>query len=661
MTSLRRPSVSSGLCVGYLVVLALTACIRSPHPPAAVPLAQSTAARALPEQTIAIVGTSDLHGYIEARSVIVQDHEGKPRTIQRGGLALFGGYLENLRARMQVLLLDGGDMFQGTMVSNLGEGQAVVDAYNSLGYHAAAIGNHEFDFGPAGPRTVPDATGADDPNGALKARAAAARFPFLSANLLDRKSGRPVAWLNVKPSTIVEITGIPLGIIGALTEETRETTISLNLRDVIIAPIIPAIRAEAAVLRAAGVAAVILTIHEGAHCTAFDDPRDLRPCQNSEDKVISIVRALDGEVDAVVAGHTHAGVAHFVGNVPVVQSFSGGLAFGRMDLTFKRQGERWQLERERTRVHPPTELCEVALPDRAESPAPETNSPGAVTESAAAPGQASSPAEGDPPLHRSTARCNARVLTGTSLLPAQYEGQRVTPSARIEAALRPHRERAQARSETLLGVTLAARVRRNLHDESALAQLMADLIRSGASRVAGQPIDIGLQNGGGIRNDLPAGPLTYGHVFEVQPFDNRLAIVRLTGSQLSEIFRRSVSGSHGILVPSGLQVEARCQGAELVVKLRRDNGEPIEPQRTYSLAMSDFLATGGNSFAGLAPPASTAPGGQSPVTLFDDVLLRELIVEELKQYRGALLSGQMQSPRLLLPAQRPLHCPLGSG
>jgi 5'-nucleotidase len=75
---------------------------------------------------------------------------------ERGGVELFGGYLRNLRAaRMRdgggVLLVDSGDMFQGTLESNLNEGAAVIRAYNAFGYAAAAIGNHEFDFGPAGP------------------------------------------------------------------------------------------------------------------------------------------------------------------------------------------------------------------------------------------------------------------------------------------------------------------------------------------------------------------------------------------------------------------------------------------------------------------------------------------------------------------------------
>ena len=93
-----------------------------------------------------------------------------------------------------MLLVDSGDMFQGTLESNLGEGAAVVRGYNALGYTAAAIGNHEFDFGPAGPAHVPGDSGAD-PRGALKARAREARFPFLAANLReDRPAGAPVRW-----------------------------------------------------------------------------------------------------------------------------------------------------------------------------------------------------------------------------------------------------------------------------------------------------------------------------------------------------------------------------------------------------------------------------------------------------------------------------------
>src|SRR6476660_1574732 len=161
--------------------------------------------------TISLVATSDVHGAVLPRG-------------DRGGLALLGGYVGNLRAARArdgggVLLVDSGDMFQGTLESNLNEGVAVVNAYNALGYAAAAIGNHEFDYGPAGPDETPR-TPSEDPRGALKARAAQARFPFLAANTVDTATGQPVMWPNVKPSTMVTVRGVRVGLIGVTTIDT---------------------------------------------------------------------------------------------------------------------------------------------------------------------------------------------------------------------------------------------------------------------------------------------------------------------------------------------------------------------------------------------------------------------------------------------------------
>src|SRR5882672_5107829 len=70
-------------------------------------------------------------------------------------LPMFAGFVANARAARaadggSVLLLDAGDLFQGTLESNLAEGADVVKAYNQLGYAATAVGNHEFDYGPKG-------------------------------------------------------------------------------------------------------------------------------------------------------------------------------------------------------------------------------------------------------------------------------------------------------------------------------------------------------------------------------------------------------------------------------------------------------------------------------------------------------------------------------
>jgi len=209
---------------------------------AALPVALALASPALAAPkiaatvTISIVGTSDLHGHIAA-------------------LPWLSGYLANLRAARArgggaVILLDAGDMFQGTLESNLAEGAPVVADYNVLGYSAAAIGNHEFDFGPVGPAPAPVEPG-DDPRGALKARAAEAHFPFLGANIIDRNVGKPVAWPNVKPSTIVEIAGIKVGIVGVTTAGTGRSALPANVAGLAFAPLARTIASEARRLREA--------------------------------------------------------------------------------------------------------------------------------------------------------------------------------------------------------------------------------------------------------------------------------------------------------------------------------------------------------------------------------------------------------------------------
>src|SRR5262245_42101111 len=101
------------------------------------------AAQAEPSRdvTISVLATNDVHGRLSQ-------------------LPLFGGYVANVRAARAVdgggvLLLDAGDMFQGTLASNLSEGAAMLRGYAALGYSAAALGNHEFDFGPVGPACTP--------------------------------------------------------------------------------------------------------------------------------------------------------------------------------------------------------------------------------------------------------------------------------------------------------------------------------------------------------------------------------------------------------------------------------------------------------------------------------------------------------------------------
>ena len=292
---------------------ALVGVIACTHPPAPLPPVITTGAR-----TITVIGTNDLHGALDR-------------------LPLFAGYVNNLRVARAadggaVVLIDAGDLFQGTLESNLAEGADVIKAYNQLGYAASAVGNHEFDYGPVGPPVTVKAPG-EDPRGALKARVSEAKFPFLVTNIVDQVTGHRIEWPNLAASTMITVAGTKLGIVGASTEVTPFTTMPANFVGLAMAkPTARYVTDEAKALRERGAQIVVLTIHAGSECKNNDVPEDVSTCDTNDE----IFRVLDdvpkGLIDIVVAGHTHAAIAHRIDGVAVIESYSSGRAFGRVDV-----------------------------------------------------------------------------------------------------------------------------------------------------------------------------------------------------------------------------------------------------------------------------------------------------------------------------------------
>ena len=133
-----------------------------------------------------------------------------------------------------------------------------------------AIGNHEFDYGPVGESVVVREEG-QDPQGALRARAASADYPFLAANVVTT-DGAPLAWDNVFPDALVEIGGISVGVVGVTTEETPQTTLASGFSGLAMRPLVESIETQARELRDNGVRVVVVAAHEGAACSEFDDP-----------------------------------------------------------------------------------------------------------------------------------------------------------------------------------------------------------------------------------------------------------------------------------------------------------------------------------------------------------------------------------------------------
>ena len=159
---------------------------------------------------IAVYHTSDAHGWYSARPAL-WDKENSTRSI--GGFAALSALLQ--KETTPYLLLDSGDMFQGTPEGILTKGMASIALMNQLGYSAAVPGNHDYDYG--------------EPN--LQVLVSSAAFPFLGANLYYKAGGAHADYL--KPYTLIEKNGRKLAVLGLLGKHTATATLPANVNHLV--------------------------------------------------------------------------------------------------------------------------------------------------------------------------------------------------------------------------------------------------------------------------------------------------------------------------------------------------------------------------------------------------------------------------------------------
>jgi 2',3'-cyclic-nucleotide 2'-phosphodiesterase (5'-nucleotidase family) len=426
--------------------------------------------------------------------------------VRRGGAAYVGAAIDRARKecapRCQTLLLDAGDLFQGTLASNLSFGRPVVDYYNRMGYAASALGNHEFDWGID----------------TLRARMRQAKFGFFGANV-RYSDGRDVKW--IRNDTIVTRGRVRIGIIGLSTVATPTTTRAANVVGLRFDDPAPIVDSIGRALRKRGANFVVVIAHAGAFCS-----RD--GATSCDGEIIDLARKVTTKVDAIVSGHTHTLVNTVVNGIPIVQARSSGRAIDVLDLPL-----------------------------------------GAAT--------------GEP-------RHEVRELASDT----------IKPNASIDSIVR----RAVARVASLVNrhiTTIPVTLTRQ-GAQYPLGNLIAD-----AQRWAGKG-DVAIMNNGGIRTDLRAGDVTYGSLFELQPFGNTLYSLTMTGAQLRGLAEAMLAKSPNDHV-SGLTIRydpSRPPGSR-VVSVTMADGTPLSDTRTYSVIVNDFLATGGEGYNAAARATASKP------------------------------------------------------
>ena len=206
---------------------------------------------------VTLLAINDFHGALyETPSLENAD-------MAMGGLPWLVAAVESIRATdPDLVLLDGGDLFQGTWPVNATRGQGAVEAFNLLRVDAASVGNHEFDYGPG-------SSGSHPLRGALEEAAKNAKFGWLAANVYVRNpdnTEHPWNPPGIQPWKIVERKGVRIGVIGLSTVDTPQTTLSKHVADLHFRDPVETVRSLLPTLKRAGAQVIVVVGHLSGKC-----------------------------------------------------------------------------------------------------------------------------------------------------------------------------------------------------------------------------------------------------------------------------------------------------------------------------------------------------------------------------------------------------------
>jgi 5'-nucleotidase len=266
--------------------------------------------------TVQILAINDFHGALEPREL-----RGRPV----GGAAVLAAYLRDwaTEARnegVSTLVVGSGDLIGASPpISSLLRDEPTITAMDLMELRISAMGNHELDRGLEELLRLQHG-GCHPDSGCF----AGAGFTYLAANIVDEASGE----LLFPAFAIEHLNGVRVGFVGAVLKETPTIVAAPAVAGLAFLDEATSINQSVAELRARGVRAIVVLLHQGGRGAVRGGP--------ITGEVVSIVEALDPEVDVVVSGHTHQGYQGFIGSVLVTQAYANGTAFADIDLVLDR-------------------------------------------------------------------------------------------------------------------------------------------------------------------------------------------------------------------------------------------------------------------------------------------------------------------------------------
>ena len=532
---------------------------------------------------IVILHTNDVHCGIDQ----AKNEEGEVTNIGYAGVAAYKTAMETEYGAGNVTLVDAGDAIQGGPIGTLSKGAYIVDIMNEVGYDLAIPGNHEFDYGM---------------ENFLSLAKEKAEYEYLCANFTDLE-GNPV----LEGYKVLTYGDVKVGYVGIDTPESFTKSTPTYFQDAEGnyiysfcqgnegADLYDAVQKAVDAARAEGADYVVALGHLG-----IDE-------QSSPWTSTEVIANTTG-IDVLIDGHSHSTFEktekHKDGeDVVVAQTGTKLNALGKLTIT-----------------------PDGAIKTELVKEIPASGEKTVTVKSGDSLSRIAKRELGSYSAWASIYEANRDTIKDPNLIYAGMvlkvpgssgaeEGKQTDPETdRFIAAIESQYEESL---KTVLGHTdvdlaesdpeTGARAVRS--KETNLGDFCADAYRY----VLGT--DIGLMNGGGIRTGIPAGDITYEDMLNVYPFGNMICAARVTGQQIWDAlemgarFLPEESGSFlhvsGLTftidtsVPSGVQLDDKqnFSGVEGEYRVRDIlvNGEPLDLQKTYTVASHNYMLKNGGS------------------------------------------------------------------
>ena len=534
-----------------------------------------------------LLAINDFHGQLEV--VPSTSSSGRINATPAGGAAYLAAQLREERAKSRAaggkpVTVAAGDLIGASpLLSAAFHDEPTIEALNKMGLQVASVGNHEFDEGVRELQRMQRGgcladgegeNGADSCPGGKTFKGA--DFQYLGANVTWKEQGnrkRPTVFPATK---VVNVKGEKVAFIGMTLEATDTIVSPAGIQQIDFNDEVKTANAIVPQLRKRGIKSIVVLLHEGVDPvgdrTAYND------CTGAVGPALEIAQKLRPQVDAVVSGHTHQPYNCVVedpkGNPRLLTSAS---SLGRMV----------------------TKLHFLINPRTGDIVRPAAYAENQIVENGEGQGTAQNILDLIAEYTVLVAPIRDDVIG--HIEPADTGGNSITRTADVNGG------------------------------DSALGNLIADSQKVDASVVnGGEAPVVAFMNPGGIRQDLvenEAGAVTYGAAFAVQPFNNLVASMDLTGAQIKALLNEQWNGGNEgtglkILQVSGLSYTwdksaAAEVGAEALVGevLIDADGDPVTPMvpledgTSYRVAANNFIADGGDNFATFRSATERINGG----------------------------------------------------